>query len=566
MNFFRFFRSFSLRTKFALPVALLIIGTLLSVSTFLNNKQANSIRRELETSGETMIRMLAISSEAGVMFESTYELDDVLKILTQFEDISYAGIYNTDNMILASIGEYKEVDFTRSSLMEHSDRGLNSELCRDYYIEDIKGDQFIELNYPVLARYEKIDRENLGRTSLTDRNGGSEYITEEIGSIKIILSLKKVNQSIIDARNASFILILFVVILALTILAMLIRVITQPIKKMLEATDQISRGDLSQKVDISQQDEIGQLAQTFNQMVESLKHSRDEIEEYNRNLEEKIIERTLALEEAQAQLVQSEKLSAIGQLAAGVAHELNNPLGGILGYAQFTLEKMKKNTSGVTTEKEINSFIRYITDIEQQARRCKNIVQNLLRFSRSSKCTELMPTDINSVVKDTTTFIEHQLTMNQIDLNISLDDAIPEINGNPGQLQQVLTNVIINAMHASPQGSTIDIATRYCKPLGEFAGTVEIICTDQGCGIPEENIKKIFEPFFTTKDVGKGTGLGLSVSYGIINEHGGEIKIKSEVGTGTKFTIILPVQDFDNPADTEEDTDISQLLYNAKKS
>jgi signal transduction histidine kinase len=252
--------------------------------------------------------------------------------------------------------------------------------------------------------------------------------------------------------------------------------------------------------------------------------------------------------------VQSEKLSAIGQLAAGVAHELNNPLGGILGYAQFTLEKLRKNVPEKTAPKEIQSYVRYVSDIEVQARRCKTIVQNLLRFSRSSRVTEFEPVDINATINETVQFIEHQLRISQIEIEVSLAEKLPTIYGNTGQLQQVFTNLLINAMHASEAGQTLAVVSRYSPALGEFGGAIELDFVDQGKGIPEENLNKIFEPFFTTKDIGKGTGLGLSVSYGIIKEHGGEITVNSAVGEGTTFTIVLPVQKSANPADTPKET------------
>lgn len=541
MSFLQMFRACSLRTKFVMPIALLLTATVVCVSLFLSYKQINSIQNELESSGETMIRMVALNSESGVLFESEYELDAVLKILSQFEIVEYAGIFNKEGKILSQVGYFDSLAYNHARIIERGDE-TEGEMCHDYYLSGENGDELIELNFPVLSKVENIDRENLGITGGFDAQLEANYTTEEIGSVKLILSMENVNEAIAEAQRTTIVLALWVILISILTLTFFVRVITKPIKKMLIATNQISQGDLNQRVDVSQQDEIGQLAATYNQMVESLKESRDEIEEYNRTLEEKIIERTEELEETQAQLVQSEKLSAIGQLAAGVAHELNNPLGGILGYAQFTLEKLKKNIPENTTEKEMESYKRYLTDIERQARRCKNIVQNLLRFSRSSKNSEFTGIDMNLIIKDTCTFIEHQLTMNQIELNIDLDENIPNILGNAGQLQQVLTNMIINAMHASHQGSSIVIKTRFCPPLGEFSGTVEISCIDQGVGIPEENLKKIFEPFFTTKEVGKGTGLGLSVSYGIIKEHGGEIKVDSEKDSGTTFTIILPVQ------------------------
>jgi len=206
-------------------------------------------------------------------------------------------------------------------------------------------------------------------------------------------------------------------------------------------------------------------------------------------------------------------------------------------------------------------------DIEAQARRCKAIVQNLLRFSRSSRTTDFDDIDVNAVLQDTITFVEHQLHMNQIELTIDLDPAVPTIMGNAGQLQQVFTNLIINAMHASPSESTIEVKSHYSKALGEFGGTVELLFHDHGSGIAPENVNKIFEPFFTTKEVGKGTGLGLSVSYGIIREHGGEIKVDSKLGEFTTFTVILPIQKPEDLTDVNRRVDTqNEGLMKAEKS
>ncbi|MFQ5452651.1 MAG: HAMP domain-containing protein, partial [Candidatus Zixiibacteriota bacterium] len=452
MNLLNILKTTNLRTKFVLPISLLLIATIISISSYLIKKQSEGIRKELETSGETMIRMLSMNVESGVLFESKYELDDALKILSNFDDVKYAAITNSKGIILAEIGNwnYKNVSIINKINRENE---LGQKYCSDFYVKTNDGNEYIELNYSVLSRIEKLDRENLGLTGGLDNTITTEYEMEQIGSVKLILSLVKLNEAIDEAQAAAIFLMIIVFMLSLLVLTFLIRFITQPIKKLVEATDKISRGDLSQRVDIKQQDEIGHLAKTFNKMIESLKQSRDEIEEYNKTLEEKIIERTLKLEEAQAQLIQTEKLGAIGQLAAGVAHELNNPLGGILGYAQFTLEKMRKTEPDRISTKEMNNFVRYISDIETQARRCKNIVQSLLRFSRSSRTTEFINVDVNQVINETLTFVEHQLNMNQIILVVELAEKLPIIQGNSGQLQQVFTNLIINAMHESPANS-----------------------------------------------------------------------------------------------------------------
>jgi two-component system NtrC family sensor kinase len=541
MNLFSYLRNLSLRTKVVLPVSGIMIAVILSVSALLIKQQADGFRREIETTGETMVRMLAVNVESGVLFESEYELEEAMKVLDRFEFVEYASVANIDGKILAETGVWAlQNDKLIVSVFTKNHRDHRD--CTHNLIEDEQdGRQFVELVVPVVSRVQWLNREALGITGVGE-SFDSAYDTEVIGHVKLVLSLEPVNAAIAEAQRTVMALTALVLLISLVMLNYFVRLFTLPIKKLVEATDQIGRGDFSQKVDIQQHDEIGQLSATFNRMVDSLKQSRDEIEEYNRTLEEKILERTIELGEAQAQLIQSEKLSAIGQLAAGVAHELNNPLGGILGYAQFALEKLRKANPEQISQQEIDSYVRYLSDIETQSRRCKTIVQNLLRFSRSSRTSEFDDVDINCVLEDTRAFVEHQLKIKEIDLVVQTEEDLPLVQGNAGQLQQVFTNLIINAMHASPANTHIRLMSRLSPALGEFGGAVEILCIDQGIGIPKEDVKKIFEPFFTTKEVGKGTGLGLSVSYGIVREHGGEIKVTSSPGEGTTFTVILPVQ------------------------
>jgi signal transduction histidine kinase len=549
MNLLKFMVNLKLQLKFMLLFSTLLLGSIVTISSYLISKQSDGFRGELESTGETMIRILAMQSESGVLFESTYELDQLLKQIFAFDNVTYAQITDLESAVLSEMGRWPTEQSERLNSVIKDPGGREGD-CDDYYMRSESGDEYIVFTHPIVSRIEQVDRENLGMTTAIDSSVTKHFVDERIGRVKLLLSLDNVNDTILEAKVVAILLTVGVVLITLFLLSMFVKLVINPVNKLVQVTDQVSRGDLTQHLEIHQGDEIGHLAKTINRMIGALRQSRDEIEQYNRNLESKIIERTLELEETQAQLVQSEKMSAIGQLAAGVAHELNNPLGGILGYAQFALEKMKKAGTGETKPKDQERYIRYLTDIEAQARRCKNIVQNLLRFSRSSRTTEFEEVDVNQVIQETRTFVEHQLMMNQVTLVTRLDDKLPLIHGNTGQLQQVFTNLIINALHASPPETEITITTRFSPALGEFGGAVEMKVIDQGAGIPQENLSKIFEPFFTTKEVGKGTGLGLSVSYGIVKEHGGEIRAESEVGQGTTFTIVLPLQNTPHPADS----------------
>jgi len=245
------------------------------------------------------------------------------------------------------------------------------------------------------------------------------------------------------------------------------------------------------------------------------------------------------LKEAQAQLVQSAKMGAVGQLGAGVAHELNNPLGGILGYAQFMLDKISRPDF---TPEDFKSCKGFIESIERESIRCKKIVSNLLKFSRKSIIDRPELIDIGQVVEETLAILEHQLKMHNVNVIINIQPDLVKVMGVSNLLQQVFTNLILNAQQAMATGGDLTInAVNVIDKAIQSVKSVKIEFADTGCGIPAEHLNLIFEPFFTTKTE-KGTGLGLSISYQLIQDHKGEIDVKSQLGKGTVFTITLPIE------------------------
>jgi signal transduction histidine kinase len=273
------------------------------------------------------------------------------------------------------------------------------------------------------------------------------------------------------------------------------------------AVRKVAKGDFDVNVDIRSRDEIGQLSTSFNDMADEL------------------MTRERSLKSAQLALVQSEKMAAVGTLSAGLAHEVKNPLSAVLGYAQLSKRKLDQP----------DVLRKHLDTIESETRRCNEIIGNLMQFSRQEK-GEFTDVTVNEVVQKSVDIVDHQLGLNNVHVNLDLAADIPEIIGNPNQLQQVLMNLAINAQQAmDPDGGTVDIAT-YCDD-----DNVYISVSDTGPGISEEVAEKIFEPFFTTKAAGKGTGLGLSVTYGIIRDHKGEIRVERAESGGARFVIELPL-------------------------
>jgi len=302
--------------------------------------------------------------------------------------------------------------------------------------------------------------------------------------------------------------------------------IIRPLQRMAVAAREISRGDLSHKVEVSSKDEIGELADSFNLMTDHLREANAKLVDWGRTLEKKVEERTRELREIQAHLVQSEKLASIGKLAAGIAHEINNPLGGILIYSHLILED---TPAGRPHHENLKKIVKETT-------RCKEIVKGLLDFARPRE-PEMSPTDIPEVLDKSLAFMERQALFQNIRIEKSYAPDLPRVVADGSQLQQVFMNIILNAAESMNGQGTLGLRVSLDAARSELA--VEI--SDTGHGIKEEDKARLFEPFFTTKEVGKGTGLGLAISYGIVRKHHGSIEVRSESGKGATFTVRLPI-------------------------
>jgi two-component system NtrC family sensor kinase len=317
-----------------------------------------------------------------------------------------------------------------------------------------------------------------------------------------------------------------VIVLSFLLSLLLTRFVNRPIDKLLAATKTAAHGDLDQTVGVRSHDELGELADSFNNMISELKHSRDAIEEWTQTLEHRVQERTQELQQVQDQLIRAGKMAAIGELAAGVAHEINNPLTGVLTFSSLLLKKVDAN----------HPWKKDLENIVQQTTRCRNIVRGLLDFARQRK-PDKKEWDIHTLIDRTITLVENQAPFQNIKFVKNFKPDMPMLFIDADQIQQVFMNIVINAADAmAGNGGTLTIKTEMRD------GRAEISFTDTGCGMTREQLSKLFTPFYTTKETGKGTGLGLAISYGIIQSHSGEIEAESEVGSGSTLKVKLPVE------------------------
>jgi len=301
-------------------------------------------------------------------------------------------------------------------------------------------------------------------------------------------------------------------------------VVYRPVKELIQGTHRVAGGDLDYRLPVRSDDELGDLAVSFNKMTVELAGVQAKIEAEVRR-------KTLELERVHKTLLSSEKMASIGKLAATVAHEINNPLFGILTYARLVLRELLKHELPQRDE-----MAEQLQTIERESKRCGDLVKNLLTFSRQQP-SHREPNDLNTVVHRAALLVKHKLDMQNIELKEVLAEGLPQVECDANQIQQVVLVLMVNASEAMPKGGVLDVGTGFESETEQAWVRVK----DTGSGIPAEILPQIFDPFFTTKENQNRTGLGLAVAHSIVEQHAGDISVRSAPGEGTEFKVALPV-------------------------
>ena len=430
----------------------------------------------------------------GILLNRNYEIVDKIK------DIVYRGETYKDKDIGTATIFQNGLRISTNVRDENGNRAIGTRVSEEVYNQVVlKGNPWIDRAFVVndwyITAYEPIKNIN----------------NKIIG----ILYVGILEEEFTDMRNRTlwtFLGITFIgIIFSFIISYFLGNSIVKQIKYLVSASSTLASGNLDQHVEIQSKDEIGELASTFNLMAKSIKKRDRQLKEFT-----------------QKKIMESERLAIVGQLAAGVAHEINNPLGSILIYSNLLLEDIEEDNQ---TKENLQKIV-------EQTTKCKDIVRGLLDFSRETK-TELQIYDIHLVIENVLSLVQNQSLFQNVQISKNFNPQIPEILFDKAKIQQVFLNILLNAVEAMNGKGELKIET----DLALNKDFIEIRFSDSGCGISKEDIKRLFEPFFSAREDGHGTGLGLSISYGIIKKHKGNIKVKSQLRKGSTFTISLPVKE-----------------------
>lgn len=359
--------------------------------------------------------------------------------------------------------------------------------------------------------------------------------TRVLGVLDITMDLDHVYSQVAGIRVRSWLMTgVAVLVIGVFIVFFVRRFVAAPIAQLIAGTQAVSAMELDRPIHISSPTELAELSASFNVMRERLKDARTTSEAFTQRLEDAVAERTRQLTATQEKLVRSDRLASLGQLAASVAHEINNPISGVLNLGMLMRRILRAD--GIPPGR-VPDFQRYLDQQVEETARVGRIVSDLLSFSRrSTPQTKLH--ELNPIIERTLSLIGHKLELSGVRAEVALSPSLPPVHCDAHQIQQVVMNLAMNAAEAMRAGGSLSVRT----VLDDDGGTVLLVVEDHGAGIAPEHLPRIFDPFFTSKEDGKGVGLGLAVAYGIVEAHGGTIDVKSELGVGTTFTVRLPVK------------------------
>jgi two-component system NtrC family sensor kinase len=500
--------------------------------------------------GYANIRLHRQLLEAATL-TSAERVSDVIKRSTSYHMLrnDREGLYNTISTTAAEPGIVKIRIFDKEGRIEYSSdpREVNrsvdkrAEACYGCHAQ---AQPLAKLNRPdrfriyrangsgrVLGIINPIENEPACSNAACHAHPASQQI---LGVLDTNVSLAKADAGLAESTRMMLIYtVLAVIVISVLTGVFVLRLVHRPVRILKRGTEELAKGDLGYQIAVESTDELGDLANSFNVMSLQLRAANEEITSWARTLETRVEEKTNELKRAHEHVVHVEKMASIGKMAAVVAHEINNPLSGILTYAKL----LKKWIQKVEGNEQKRTEIRECLDlVESESKRCGDLVKNLLMFSRSAPMN-LEWADVNQVVDRCIRLVQHHLDLGNVQLQVETATDLPMLHCDPAQVEQVLLALVMNAIDAMPRGGNLMVRTRSLPQSRQ----IEIQVRDDGVGIPPDLLPRMFEPFLTTKETGKGVGLGLAISKTIVERHGGVIEVESQPGRGTTFYIFLPV-------------------------
>ena len=519
-------RSLSFKLYFLLIILLMISFTgimYFNVTSYTNHVNESVIRNAIQASD-----LIKRSARYSMLKNDRENLSNIIMTVGQENGMEGIRIYNKPGKIAFS-NDLSEVDTIVDKKVEqcyvcHEREPAQVYLTTKSRIRILTSSQ----GYRVLGLINPIENEPDCFTSDCHAHSSKDKL---LGLLDVKMSLKSVDEEIYKTRkNMLLFSSIMILVTALLFAGFILRLVHRPIRKLSKGTREVANLNLDYAIDFVSKDEMGELARSFNQMTKQLKAANEANQEWSSTLEEKVRQKSEELKKAQAHLLLVEKIASLGKLSAVVAHEINNPLSGILTYSKLCL-KIIQNPASLSQEQN-SSVVQFLSVIRDEAIRCGDIVKNLLIFAKKD-FGQWSEESLNKIIHNSIQLVKHKMQIKELELSQELAVGNDIIYCDASGIQHILVALFINAIDAMSKGGKLGVKTN----LLDSGHEVQIVISDTGSGIPEEILPHIFEPFVSTKE---STGLGLAVVYGIIQQHKGEIEVDSKPNQGTTFIITLP--------------------------
>ncbi len=524
-----------LAQRLVVPLTIIVIVVAAFSGLYTTAGEERQMLRMMSEGADQLSRSITSATWHAMLADRREDAYQVMQTIAQKQGIDHIRIFNRNGLLTFSTSP--------EEISHQKDRGL--ETCSACHITALPLQQMdLSWRTQILRRpdgHRSLDMvtpiSNEPSCSQADCHAHPASV-KVLGLLDVRLSLATVDAELTTMKVRVLVRVLVEIgLISLFIILFTRHFVSRPILQLVESAQAISQMDLERPVRVTDgSDEISRLARAFEVMRESLRAAHEEILKFTQTLEGKVEERSRQLQAAQRKLQTNDRLASLGTLAASVAHEINNPVAGVLNLSMLMQRILKDD--GIPAGR-VPEFRKYLTQVINETSRVGHIVSDLLSFSRRGK-PQRSPADLNRLVKTTVSLVDHKLKLANVAMDLRLAENLPNVHCDGGQIQQVVLNLVLNAAESmqSHGSGTVTVMTA----PGEDGNSVRLSVSDTGDGIPPEILPRIFDPFFTTKSDGKGVGLGLAVSYGIVQAHSGEIEARSKPGEGTVFTVTLPLQ------------------------